>query len=269
MKKISILSVLLIPCISLSAQNFKIPLGKKMQAIANSNMTMIMNAMGQEITVETDNDTNGEYEFKTAGPDGYTMTSIIKNLKTKTTTLGTEIAIDSDNEADRNNPAYTEAFKLFNAPTEITVKDNKATITGAAKDQAYGMGGGLIDNMIDVTRFVLPGKYLSKLSLGNQWTDSTTNNETSMINEFTVEKNEANIIVLLVKTTFTIGTTIKQMGMEAKALLKGTMNAHRFYDKVSGVLGKEDSFGEITGNIEIMEQSMPITMKIKSTTVIN
>lgn len=270
MKRTNILSVifLLVSISSVTAQDIKVPVGKKLQVVVDSKMNMSMSAMGQDIAMESSNMIAADYEFKTATSNGYSMTSTMRHMKIRTgAILGSEMSIDSENEDDRKNPAYAEAFNMLNKPIEMVFENNRLTSSGDIGNKLTQMG--LPDGIGAISTFILLTPNMSLLKPGYQWKDSTNSATTNMIEEYTVTKADNNEIELQVKSSLKINTTIKQGEMEIKESMHGTVTSKRMYNKTTGILIKDESDMEMSGNTEVMDQQVPLAIKGKTTTTIS
>lgn len=89
-----------------------------------------------------------------------------------------------------------------------------------------------------------------------------------VVNESVVTGITDTEIEIQIKSLMTIHTTIQQMGMEAKASFHGLINSRRWYNRNTGVLIKEEGDTDMAGDTEIMDQKIPMNMKMKSSTTV-
>jgi hypothetical protein len=227
-----------------------------------------VSAMGQEIEAGNDITNISECELKSVTAHGFTISNTLKHMKIKIAMMGEEQMIDSEDPAARNNPQYGDAFNLLNKPYDIEVENKKLTIKGEAGDALSQMGGipGLNN---DQAKLFLTKEELLKLKEGNQWKDSSIAEGSRLIYEYTVVKTGDITTELLVKANMQIDMTVKQMGMDVKQSLKGTVNGRRQYSTTTGLLVREDADIAISGNMEMLGQASPMNMTGKMTTTIN
>ncbi len=260
------LSLLL--CVAVSAQVTKVPVGKKINLSAEAKGTMGMTIMGQEMNIETTNTTGTEIEFLSSTSDSYLMRSTLKRIKAVVTAMGTTQTIDSENESDKKNAEYADIFVLLNKPTDIEIATSKATVKSA--DPLKKTLAGIADNVNDPSRLVLTSVDLAKLVAGYTWEDSIHTDEGYIIKtKYIVNKTDEKGVEVSANASLAINTTISQMGMDTKTALKGSTIAKRLYNKTTGVLLSEEADTDITGEITVMDQLMPVSFKNKSTTTVN
>lgn len=267
MQKACILIAILLNSISLSAQSIKIPVGKKFQVVTDMKTVVSVSAMGQSIDAETNNSNTAEYEISAVTDNGYSMRTTVNNVKSSNKIGGIEKNFDSDNESDRNDATFAEAAKLVGKPTEITIENGVARIT-SGEIMAFFTQIGLKDNNPELVKFILYRKDLDACKKGYQWTDSIKNNQMDVVNESVVTGITDTEIEIQIKSLMTIHTTIQQMGMEAKASFHGLINSRRWYNRNTGVLIKEEGDTDMAGDTEIMDQKIPMNMKMKSSTTV-
>jgi hypothetical protein len=267
MKKISILLLAITGSVSVLAQSVKLPAGKKFGVTIVTQMTTKASAMGQEMELGNTFTNMLAYELKAVTANGYTLSSTLKRIKSSISVMGQEESFDSDDEASRTNPMLTEAFAALNKPFEIEVENKKVLIKGQIGGQIDQMGIPGVSN--EQVRFILTQQDMVKLKDGNQWKDSSITDGGKTVNEYTVLKTTDATAELLVKTIMQVNLTLNQAGMEVKQAMQGTANARRQYNKVTGLLMKEDSDVAMSGTMEMMGQVSPVNIKGKITTTVN
>ena len=265
MYKVYLVALLSLSYMSLRAQSGSLRTGKKFQVITEMKTIMAMSAMGQDMEFENTGTNIADYELIAITKTGYTLNSAIKRIKTITKAAGQTQSFDSDDETMRNNPQFAEVVKMLNKTNEIMVENNIATIKGEAADMMSSAGLGAMGN--DQAKFILAGD-LSKLRQGFQWADSSVTKDSKNLNEYTVARITEAVVDIHVKTTTKINATATQGGMAVKQDLQGNITAQRQYDKATGLLNTEQMEMVITGSMEIMGQSAPVSMKGKITTTI-
>jgi hypothetical protein len=103
----------------------------------------------------------------------------------------------------------------------------------------------------------------SKLVQGFQWVDSISNADLRTVNHYTVMSVSATEVELNITTDSKISTVTKMQEMEIKQNLKGFATARRWYNRVNGLLLKEESTTDMTGTTETAETNSPVSLKIK------
>jgi hypothetical protein len=268
MKKIHVLFLVLIAGVSVNAQYIRLPVGKKFGVTMVTQMKTKASAMGQEMEIGSEFTNISTCELKTITDHNFTLSNTLTRMKVKTAMMGEESSIDSDDSSARNDPEMEGVFDLLNKPYDIDIENGKATIKGEAGDKLSGMSGvpGIANDQV---KFILSNAELSKLKEGNQWKDSSIAEGSRIVYEYTVLKTGEATTELLVTASLQINMTAKQMGMEIKQSLKGTLNGRRQYNTSTGLLIKENSDIAISGTMETLGQSAPMNITGKIMTIIN
>lgn len=268
MKKIHILWLAFFAAVSADAQYIKIPVGKKFGVSMVTQMKTKASAMGQEMEIGSEFTNISQCEVKTVADHGFTLSNTLKRVKVKTAVMGEESEVDSDDSSSHDDPDLEGAFDLLNKPYDIDIENGKATIKGEAGDKLSGMSGvpGIANDQV---KFILSNAELLKLKEGNQWKDSSIAEGSSVVYEYTVLKAGEATTELLVTANMKIDMTVKQMGMEIKQSLKGTLNGRRQYNTATGMLIKDNSDIAISGTMETLGQASPISITGKVITTIN
>ncbi|MES2373482.1 MAG: hypothetical protein V4557_12935 [Bacteroidota bacterium] len=268
MKKIHILWLALLAGVSADAQYIKLPAGKKFGVTMVTQMKTKASAMGQEMEFGTEFTNSYETEVKTVTDHGFTLLNTLKRIKVKTAVMGEENEVDSDDSSSRNDPQFESAFDQVNKPYEIDIENGKTTIKGEAVDKLSGMSGvpGIANDQV---KFILSNAELMRLKEGNQWKDSSIAEGSRIVYNYTVLKTNETITELLITADMKIDMTDKQMGMDVKQSLKGTVNGRRQYNTVTGLLIKENTDVTINGTMETLGQTSPINITGKIITTID
>ena len=224
--------------------------------------------MSQEMEVSGEFTNISDCEIKTITNNGFTLSNTLKRMKAKTAMMGEESSVDSDDSSAQNDPEFEGVFDLLNKPYDIDIENGKATIKGEAGDKISGMSGvpGIANDQV---KFILSTAELLKLKEGNQWKDSSITEGSRIVYEYTVLKTGEATTELLVTANMKIDMTAKQMGMDIKQSLKGTLNGRRQYNTSTGLLIKDNSDISISGTMETLGQASPINITGKIITTIN
>lgn len=267
MKK-TILSLLaLVSLATLSAQIIKIPAGKKFAVTAETKMETSATVMGNQMDMENTIVTFLDYEVKSVSANNYQVSMILRRTKTTMNIAGQDQSFDTDDEAVKNNPQLAELASTLNKPIDVEISKKGVSIKNDLSSKLAQMG--IPANYNDQSKFILLQEELLSMAPGKKWSDSTSEDSNSWVNEYTISQSDASTIEMLVKTNTKIKTTMNQMGMDIHQSLQGTVNAKRLYNKASGLLIKEESDMAISGTMEVMGQNAPLTIKGKITTTVN
>ncbi len=250
-------------------QSVKVPAGKKMVVIASSKTNMTMSAMGQDVDMVSSNTSTSDYEITAVTEKGYSLRTKLIRTEASYTGGGVEKTFDTDRATDRNDPMLAGVVALIGKPSEILIENRKASVvSGDVLNNPMLAQMGMKDNVSELLKFILYKSDLDKFAKGTKWVDSTRSNELFMLAESEVTGITETEIELSVTTTMDIHATIQQMGMEGKTSVKGLINSKRWYNRNTGLLIKEESSGTAEGETVVMDQRIPMQMKIQSTQIV-
>jgi hypothetical protein len=271
MKKILLLS-LCFTALFVNAQNIKLDNGRKITATTTTAMDMDMGAAGQmKIASKAVNVLN------VTGTDdkNYKATNTIVKLTMSQEGMGQSTSFDSDKKEDRESEIGKAAGKQLDIPAEITIEKNtgktiEVNKKASSDDEAdkNPMADILGDTKsAEVTAanafFVIPtGK-----KIGDKWTDSTTEAGMKGIKSYELKSLNDAIATIAVKTTAKGTITKEAQGMQFEINMTSTGDGTMLVNTKNGLVKKNDIKSDIVGTLEMMGQSLPITMKMTASSV--
>lgn len=248
------------------SQSINIPTGKKVIVVTESKMNSAVTVLGEEVEMASVNVATAEYAFTAVTEKGYSLRIKFIRMAGSNAGRGVEKKFDTDNEADRNDPMLAGTVALIGKSADILIEDRKTSIvSGEIRNNAMLAQMGMKDNMAELVKFVLYKSDLDQLKTGAKWADSIQNNELSVLAESEVTGVTEAEIEIAVKTAMDIHATIQQMGMERKITSKILINSKRWYNRNTGLLIKEEASGSTEGETVMMDQRIPMQVKIQST----
>ena len=270
--------VLLLICIAASAQaNAQVKLNKGQKINVTSTMTQEIEVMGMTMT----NNTNSSslIEVKDASDKSYAAVYKLNKLSVKADAMGQEQSYDSEKPADKDS----EMGKTFSDKIGVEVKVNIDKKTGmataekvdspekkedSAEDPMAGMMEmlGAKDNEIATTQsaiFLIP----AGIKVGDSWSDSAGSNEkiksTTTYTLKSIAGNEATISVFSKKE----GTQdVEAQGMQMSINISAKTEGEILVDTKTSLTKKTTRVADITGNMDMMGQSMPLASKMTEIT---
>lgn len=260
MKKVSVFIMALTGMLYAGAQAIKPAPGRKMQVTLASANVISVSAMGQNIDIESSTIATSEYQIKQVTERGYSLQTKLLRVQSTGKAMGVEKSLDSDNEADKNEPGFAEATKLLGKTSEIKIEDHRASVVSGDVMNALAQIG-MKDATSEFVKFILYKDDLAKMRTGYHWMDTLQTEEVKMSAESEVTAMTETVLEITVKTKMNMNMTTQQAGMDVKMALTGNMNSKRYYDIATGILLSEegDSVGEGEGNA--MGQQIPMKMK--------
>lgn len=262
MKLINTCIALFTLCGSLNAQ-VKAKPGQAFKVTTATDLNIKMTLMGQDMEVKNVSTQESDYQVKLVTGDKYVMTNTIRRVSGKISAMGQEQQFNSDDSATRKDPQLADMIRLLDQPSEIVVEKG---VVSSKSDLGDLMGSiaGTVNN--DHAKYLLDIDP-AKLKLGSKWMDSTGNEASKNVNEYTVVKADAQTVELLILTQSIVKGTTIQNGMELKTDLKGATTAKRSYNLLTGLLQTEECDVAISGTIDMMGMNAPVNSqgKIKTT----
>lgn len=241
----------------IQAQYLKVPIGKKFKVITQTENTIDATMMDQHQEIRNQSIVFHDFELKAITNTGYTLALTPTRFKMQMNMVGMEQKIDTDSASTMSAPELSAFKELLNQPIVIVMDSNKLVSKTEIK-QAPAISA----NMEDPNRFFLMIAP-SKLVQGYQWVDSISNADLRTVNHYTVMNVSATEVELNITTDSKISTVTKMQEMEIKQNLKGFATARRWYNRVNGLLLKEESTTDMTGTTETAETNSPVSLKIK------
>ncbi|WP_298391155.1 hypothetical protein [Hydrotalea sp.] len=251
------LGLFLLPGIgTVSAQSVKLQPGTPFKTVTDIKVNTNLNFAGQDIETSTNAVTTALDTIKSVLADGYTYSATIKHIKGEVKVMGQDQTFDSDDQNLRNNPEMADLFKALNTPNNIEIKNGKMVAQSQKLDAIVKMGGS-----DDQAKYVLTLDP-TNIKEGYSWTDSTLSDSSSKtVTNATVKQVTDQSVVVEIQANIALKETMNRNGMDIVQNLTGKAFATRTYNKNNGLLMNETSNVNLTGTMEMMGQSAPITSK--------
>jgi hypothetical protein len=274
MKRIYIsLSCLLISGFTFSQASIKLTNGQKI--VIESNMDIQASLiMGMELTSKSVS--VNSLEVKNSKSNNYTIGNTLTKMKVSMNVMGQANNYDSDNKATNNE----EMAKLFDekmnkqvdviidSKTGATLNENKKKSNATEDtDPTGGLMKLFADNsdeaIVDGAFEIVPNGKL----VGDSWADTTTANDSKIIRTYTLKSVSGNEAVIQsgVLSKGTNKLNFQEMEFEVKNEMKST--GEIITDISTGLVKKRTVVSDITANMQMMGQDMPISAKATSTII--
>jgi hypothetical protein len=139
--------------------------------------------------------------------------------------------------------------------------------TGGSDMVSSIVGGNMMVGVQLPLLTVLPDK---PVKAGDSWVDSTGGPESvKLVNTYTLEKVSGNDAFINFTGRMAKSGMMEQQGMQVTMNLNGSSKGVSVYDVNTGILKNNNSETKITGTMEVMGQSVPITATTTVTTTVN
>jgi len=235
-----------------------------------------LDMMGQNMEMKIGSTTKVTADIKDTKDNIYTITQTLTSIKSSFSGMGQEKSFDSDKKEDMSGEAGTLYKDKINIPKDVVITNEGKPIAGTAtpdtsikKDEnpmgaIMDMMGGGQDNVATALFLVIPGGKKA----GDTWQDSTTSEGAKMKRTFTLHSIANKEAAITVYTIMDINKTVQAQGMDMNAIMISKINAEILVDIISNLQKENKSTMDVTGTIDIMGQSVPITSKATSITTV-
>lgn len=252
----------------------KIVLSEGQKIIVETNITMEASlSPGMDMTGNTSSAST--LEMKTGTDSSYTISNTLTKVKLNMDMMGQSNSFDSDKKEDRESEIGKDMADKLNKPVDISINkltgkilpDNK-TNSKKSDDQINGAGGllGIFsgnaeDAVVSEAFSLLPqGK-----KVGDTWTDSTIEKNNKVVRVYTLKSIKDNDATIQLDIIRDATTTIEQQGMSMDFTSTTKTKTDIITDIITGLVKTRTSQSDISGSMQVMGQSMPITAKTTST----
>ena len=189
--------------------------------------------------------------------------------------MGQETTFDSDKKEDMDGQMGAKLKDMIGVAKEITV--NKQGKVLESKDTAAATGSN--DPMASLlgsltakgTTFPILAPFPARaVKSGDSWTDSSGTPETmKLVNTYTLKQVSGNEATIDITGQMAKTGVIEQQGMQLTMNLTGTITGSSIVDVSTGLLKKNETSMKVGGTMEVMGQSVPLTMTSKVITTVN
>jgi len=266
---------------------YKLEKGKTYKQHSVSNMSMTMNAMGQDIKMDMQMSVDVNFAVIDQTNDGYNIQMSYRKIKTSMTSP-TEYSVDSDspeNSSDKSSADFLKSLIGVPIDVQLTQQGKVTSVKGVDKlvekintvdnpqlKQMFNQqfSEKMIQKMIEQFSIYFPDK---PVAVNDAWdvTTSVNANGFDIINKMTltlkqVANNVADIDLTGTLTTPEGGVDTKIQGMDAKITMTGNQTGTVQLDMKTGWLIRSEVSQKSVQNIEIMGQTMPQQVDVKITT---
>jgi hypothetical protein len=272
MKKLFLFASL-VTVMSVSAQTVskKVTLTKGQQLEQQSNIivNMTQEMMGQVMEIKMESNSTNLLDVKDNNATGFDMTNTLKKVLMNMSVSGQETKFDSDKKEDMDSQMGAAFRNKINKPRAFTV--NKDGIVATVKEDSTD-DGDMIGGMLNSTDETAGSAFLAVANLpskgakvGDSWTDSTNDKSAHTINRYTLRQVANGEGTVDVNSDLNVSREMEREGMTMQMELKGTSVGEYVFDVNSGLVKSRKALTKATGSIDVMGQSIPLTIETTST----
>lgn len=276
MKKIILttLGIFVFALVFAQTATHKIVLNNGQKIMVESSITMEINmSPGMDMTGNTNSAST--LEVKSGTDSSYTISNTLTKLKLNMDGMGQSNSYDSEKKEDQETEIGKGVGDKLNKPVDVAIskltgknlpdtKNNKKK----SDDQSTGTGGllGMFsgnaeDAAVSEAFALIPqGK-----KIGDTWTDSTIEKNNKVVRVYTLKSITDKEALIQLDIVIDATTTIEQQGMSMDFTSTTKTKADITTDVTTGLVKTRTAQSDISGSIQVMGQSMPITAKTTTT----
>jgi hypothetical protein len=261
MKYFLIIAVVFSQIFSAMAQQMKLPVGKKYTITTSSSNLVEVTMMDNHTQMSSDVILTMYLEISAIKSNGYSMQLTPIHMQMGFNMNGMEQKMDTDSSSTKSNPEYAKLYEFIDHPQLIEVADNKVIKNSLqSKFNPTGVQDDYGKYFLDISNVNLHNGY--------SWTDSSANESGKTVNQYIVLQITDSTVLIHVNSDYELHSTVEQAGTKIVQKLKGFSTAKRNYWRQNGLLQEEKMELDFSGSTETNELTAPITLKLKSTTLV-
>ena len=270
MKRILLLSLSFVTT-TLFAQGIKLETGKKITTSTSTTMDMDMGMAGKMKILGT---TTNLIEITGADDKNYKATNTITKMLISQDGMGQTVSFDSDKKADRESEVGKGMSGMLDVAAKVTIDKNTGKVTEIDKKiieptdsnpMASLMGSGAANTAEGTTAAAF--FYIPKdKKIGDVWSDSVNEAGMKGIKNFELKSIDDKSATIAIKTK-SKGTISKEIqGMQMDIAMDGTGEGIIIVDTKTSLVKKSTANNDVSGTLDMMGQSIPLTLKMTSKT---
>jgi hypothetical protein len=213
-------------------------------------------------------------EVKTTTDSSYTISNTVTKLKLDMDMMGQSSSYDSDKKEDQESEIGKSFADKINKSQDVIIGKNtgkslqdkkntkKADDVSNPADGLLGMFAQSTDDAAVSGAFELipAGK-----KVGDKWSDSTIDKASKLVRVFTLKSIADNEATIQMNMVMDATNTIEQQGMSMEFTSTTKTMGDIITDITTGKVKSRVTVADISGTVQVMGQSVPITAKANST----
>ena len=284
MKKTSIIisAVFTISAVSFAQSNGKLNLSPGQKYLVENKITTTSSSemMGQTMESKADVSSNYKIEVKEIKGDNINFVNTITGMKMSVTAMGQDMNFDSDKKEDMDGEIGKNFKDVINQPKDVVMDklgnviiaqktDTASKVTSSASPTEMMMkqlGGDPAEQGYGAK---MAFEVIPKGSkLGSSWSDSSSNNGTKKVTNYTLKEMKGDEYTISLKGTIDSEIKTEMQGMEIETKTKGKFAGEEVVDVKTGVIKQNTTNTDASGTVNVMAQEIPTSTKVTSITTV-
>ena len=269
MKKILLFSLSFV-ALSAFAQELKLETGKKITSTTTTSVNMDM-GMGGKMTI--DGSTKSLIEITGADAKNYNAKSTTVKMTMSQEGMGQKVNFDSDKKEDRETEVGKEMSKMLDVATSVTIDKNTGKVTEIDKKAIVSDDTNPMASLMGNTNSAEASTAAAFLyipngkKVGDKWGDSVNESGMKGLKNFELKSIVDNVATVAI-TTKSKGTISKEaQGMQFEIAMDGIGDGIILVNTKTFLVKKSTLNNDVNGTLDMMGQSLPITIKSSATTI--
>ena len=228
---------------------------------ADADMSMGMQMKNNSVSINIITVT-GENE------SGYVLTNTLTRLKATIEAMGETHDYDSDKESDRDSEMGKSMSDVIGKPINVSVNKFSGTATFEKKDAgpekpeknpmedimaAFGNGGD--DPSVAGAFLLIPDGKKS----GDTWTETDSTKGSHTVKSYTINSIMNNMATVSFTSFTNANSTVEVQGNQMEVTMSTKSKGMIVADRKTSLVSKRSTDSDISGTIDMMGQSMPVT----------
>ncbi len=264
--------------VTAGAQNINLTKGKQIVITATANQEMEMSAMGMKM--KNNSSSTAVVEVKGSDNNNYNTTYKLTKIKISMDVMGQQNTYDSEKPEDKTTEIGKSVEGKIGQELKVLVDKNSGKSTmektdGIKKEEPVEENPfqGLMESFgaadegatVETAFFIVPaGK-----KVGDVWTDSVTNNKMKEVKTYTIKSLNGNDASINLFSRMEGTSSVEAQGMQMEITISAKTEGVLTVDVKNSLVKKRTSVSDITGSIDMVGQSMPLTSKVTAVTEYN
>ena len=267
--------------VALFAQNptAKIVLAKDQKILVSTTVTITSSSMGMDAT--SNSTSENALEVKQVTDKNYTISSALTKLKFNMDSPAGANSYDSEKKEDQETEIGKSMSEKLNKLTDVTIDNISGTPLNSPKPQPkkedqddanpmsslLGMlgesGSGSDEAVVSGAFQLIPnGK-----KPGDMWSDSTIEKDLKVRRTYNFRSSADSGAVVQLNTAIESSGTVAMMGVSMEMNTTTQTTSDILVDVATGLVKRKTTDAEVTGNMQVMGQAVPISAKATTVSI--
>lgn len=248
--------------------------GQKLSVVTTMTQQIDM-GMGMEMK----NNSNAQNSVSVIDANGknYTISNTLTGIKISMEFMGQQTDYDSDLKKDSASE-IGKTIKNLNIPDTVKIDKFTGSVipdgkkAEVVKSDSSNPMEGLFESMGEVNADAVVSESFLVIpagkKVGESWIDSSSTKGQKTTRKFTIKSIDKNIVITTIASTMETNLDTEANGMSITVKMTTKMDTEVISNLETSLVSKRTSKADITGTIELMGQSAPITGSSSTTTIV-